>query len=124
MIRSRIGLMALALLAGALLSTHARGAGALAVGACGAYGYAIDFADVRQASAAALKRCQGKNCSVVVTMKRTCAALAIDAGNACGAHGYAEAKTLARAQNIALQHCYKYGGKDCVIRAFVCDGKH
>lgn len=123
MIRSRNGLMALALLAGVFLSTHARGAGALAVGACGAYGYAIDFADARQASAAALKRCQGKDCHVVVNMKRSCAAFAIDAGNACGPHGYAGAKALARAQNIALQHCYKYGGKNCVIRAFVCDGK-
>jgi hypothetical protein len=116
--------MALALLAGVFLSTHARAAGALAVGACGAYGYAIDFTDARQASAAALKRCQGKSCSVVVTMKRSCAAFAIDVGNVCGAHGYAGAKALARAQNTALQHCYKYGGKDCVIRAFVCDGKN
>ena len=42
---------------------------------------------------------------------------------ACAAYGYANAPKLGQAQNTALQHCYKYGGKDCVIRAFICDGK-
>ena len=27
------------------------------------------------------------------------------------------------AENVALKSCYKYGGKDCVIRAFACDVK-
>lgn len=124
MIRSRDHLFALALIAGTALSTHAHGAGAFAVGVCGAYGYGIDFAGARSASATALKRCQGKDCRVVITMKRSCAAFAIDAANACGAHGYAGAKVLARAQNAALQQCYKFGGKTCVIRAFACDGKN
>ena len=30
---------------------------------------------------------------------------------------------LGEAQNSALRHCYEYGGKDCVIRAWVCDAK-
>ena len=30
---------------------------------------------------------------------------------------------LGAAQNTALQFCYKYGGKDCVIRAWICDAK-
>ena len=32
-------------------------------------------------------------------------------------------RELGAAQNTALKHCYKYGGKDCVIRAWICDGK-
>ena len=52
-----------------------------------------------------------------------CAALAIDGHNACGAFGYASAPRLGQAQNTALQYCYRNGGKDCVIRAWVCDGK-
>ena len=38
-------------------------------------------------------------------------------------NGYANAPKLGAAQNTALKHCYKYGGKDCVIRAWICDGK-
>jgi len=32
------------------------------------------------------------------------------------------APTLARAQNVALRNCYQDGGRDCVVRAFACDG--
>ena len=39
------------------------------------------------------------------------------------AHGmYASAPTLGRAQNVALRFCYKYGGRDCMVRAWACDG--
>jgi hypothetical protein len=98
-------------------------AGAMAVGACGAYGYAFDFVDARKAPPTALARCKGQSCSIVLTLKKTCAAFAIDATNVCGAHGYANARRLAVAQNAALKQCYQHGGKDCVIRAFVCDAK-
>lgn len=124
MSRGRDGLVVGALMAAVAVPVQALAAGAFAVGACGAYGYAIDFADAMRAPATALQRCQGQDCRVVVTMKKSCAAFAIDAANVCGAHGYAGAKGLARAQNVALQHCYKYGGKDCVIRAFACDGRN
>jgi hypothetical protein len=104
-------------------ATPGQSAGAFAVGACAAYGYAFDYVDAGQAETAALAKCAGKQCRVVLSLKRNCAALAIDGRNACGAHGFASAKRLAQAQNVALQHCYKYGGKDCVIRAFACDAK-
>jgi hypothetical protein len=39
--------------------------------------------------------------------------------NACGSFG--AAARLRPAQNTALRQCYGNGGKDCVIRAFVCD---
>jgi hypothetical protein len=41
----------------------------------------------------------------------------------CGAHGYAVARRLGEAENIALRYCYRFGGKDCVIRAWLCDAK-
>jgi hypothetical protein len=112
--------IAASLLIGAIGVAHA--AGALAVGACGAYGFAYDFQQGEAAKTAALGKCSG-DCKIVTPMKRNCAALAIDGHNACGSFGYAAAARLAEAQNAALRSCYRYGGKDCVIRAFVCDAK-
>ena len=114
------------LLAGALLVVSiavTQAAGALAVGVCGAYGFAIDYGGPDQAQTAALAKCSGKGCAVVASMKRNCAALAIDGHNACGPFGYAAKARLGEAQNTALQQCYSHGGKECVIRAFVCDAK-
>jgi hypothetical protein len=96
-------------------------AGAFAVGNCGAYGFSYDFPKSTVASEAALGKCSG-DCKVV-PVHRACAAFAIDGANACGAHGYATAAKLGAAQNTALRQCYKYGGRDCVIRAWICDAK-
>ena len=98
-----------------------RSAGALAIGECGAYGFAYDYPKEAAASRAALGKCTG-GCKVV-PVKRACGAIAIDGKNACGAHGYAVAGRLGEAQNTALRQCYEYGGKDCVIRAWACDAK-
>lgn len=98
-------------------------AGAMAVGNCAAYGFAYDYSDVEEARSAALAKCSGQNCSVVATVHRGCVAFAIDGRNACGPHGYATGKRLGQAENTALRSCYKYGGKDCVIRAWACDAK-
>jgi hypothetical protein len=95
-------------------------AGALAVGTCGTYGYSYDFSRAEAARKAALAKCVG-NCKAV-PMQKACAALAIDLRNPCGAHGYAAAPQLEQAQNTALRFCHKFGGRDCVIRAWVCDG--
>jgi hypothetical protein len=96
-------------------------AGALAVGSCTAYGYAYDFREEQTARTAALRKCTG-TCKVVATMRRGCAAYAVDGHNKCGAHGFASAPTLGRAQNAALRFCYKFGGRDCMVRAWACDG--
>jgi hypothetical protein len=101
----------------------ARAAGALAVGSCGAFGEAYDFASVEEARQSALAKCQGDACRVVATSKRGCAAFAVDFGNPCGAHGWGKGSRLGRSQNAALEACYKGGGKDCVIRTFYCDAK-
>ena len=98
-------------------------AGAMAVGQCAAYGYAFDFANAEAARAAAQVKCVGRDCKVVMMLKRSCAALAIDGRRPCGPHGYASARKLGDAENVALKSCYQYGGKDCVIRAFACDVK-
>jgi hypothetical protein len=112
-------LVGFALLAG---KTGVEAAGALAVGTCGAYGYGNDFAQSVDATGAALRKCSGK-CRVVATTQRNCAAFAVDVKNLCGPHGWASAARLDQAQNLALRQCYKFGGRECVIRAFLCDGK-
>jgi hypothetical protein len=101
----------------------AQAAGALAIGACGAYGFAYDYRQTGAARTEAMRKCSGPGCRVVANMKRNCAAFAVDMRNACGSYGYAAASRLGPAQNTALRQCYSNGGKDCVIRAFVCDAK-
>lgn len=101
----------------------AEAGGAIAIGPCAAYGYAYDFADLSEAQAAAIAKCSAQSCKVAVTMKRACGAFAVDGTNACGAHGYAVAPRLGPAQNKALRECHKFGGRECVIRAWACDAK-
>ena len=106
------------------ISTPAgQAAGAMAIGQCAAYGYAADYAKADAARVAAERKCVGRDCKVVMTLKRSCAAFAIDGRRPCGPHGYASARRLGEAENVALKSCYDYGGKDCVIRAFACDVK-
>ena len=103
------------------LPMSAQAAGAFAVGKCAAYGYAFDFVDAGKAAAQAHAKC-GAACKLL-TMRKACAAFAVDMKNPCGAHGYAVDKRISSAQNTALKFCYQYGGKECVIRAWACDAK-
>lgn len=103
--------------------TVARAAGALAVGACGAYGAAHDYESISAARDSALSKCQGDDCRVVTTSKRGCAAFAVDYANPCGAFGWGRGARLGATQNAALEACYREGGKECVIRTFFCDAK-
>jgi hypothetical protein len=91
------------------------------VGSCGAYGHAYDFRDARAAMQAAQNQCKGA-CKTV-PMRRACAAFSVDMANPCGAHGYAVASRISTAQNNAMRNCYKFGGKECVIRAWACDAR-
>ena len=109
-------------LAGSRFVAEARAAGAFAIGKCGAYGEAYDYAGEAAALAAARKQCEG-DCATTVTMKRACAALAIDMANPCGAHGYAVKDRISGSLNEATRKCYEFGGKTCVIRAWACDAK-
>jgi hypothetical protein len=105
----------------ALGAAHA--AGALAVGTCGAYGYGYDFRKVADARAAAIRKCTGNGCKVVGTIRRGCAAMAVDVKRPCGSFGWAIDSHLGRAENLSPRRCYDFGGKDCVVRAFACDEK-
>ena len=96
-------------------------AGAFAIGKCGAYGQAYDFPVEADARAAALKKCRGE--CTAVTMKRACAAFSVDMRNPCGAHGYAVRPRISSSLNAATRECYKFGGSECVIRAWACDAK-
>jgi hypothetical protein len=98
-------------------------AGAMAIGQCAAFGYAADYSDADAARATAQGKCAGRDCKVVMMLNGSCAAFAIDGHKPCGPHGYASARRLGEAENVALRNCYPYGGKDCMIRAFACDTK-
>jgi hypothetical protein len=121
---SRMAARALAaafILIGALGAANA--AGALAVGTCGAYGYGYDFRKAADARVAAMRKCTGNGCKIVGTIRRGCAAMAVDAKQPCGSFGWAIDPHLGRAENLSLRRCYEFGGKDCVVRAFACDEK-
>jgi hypothetical protein len=98
-------------------------AGALAVGACGAYGYGFDYSKISDARTAAISKCTSHDCKVVGDIRKGCAAVAIDVKNPCGSFGWALNSHLGKAENASLQRCYQFGGKDCVVRAFACDEK-
>jgi hypothetical protein len=108
-------------LAGTRFVTESWAAGAFAIGKCGAYGQAFDYAGEAGARAAALKQCRGE--CTTLTMKRACAALSIDMTNPCGAHGYAVESKISTTLNTATRKCYEFGGKECVIRAWACDAR-
>jgi hypothetical protein len=110
---------AIAILIFSAIELHA--AGALATGKCGAFGYAFDDLSPEAASLRARAQCKGQNCKVVTSFRRACAAFAVDATNACGPHAWAHAPTLGKAQNIASAACHRYGGRNCMVRAWVCD---
>ena len=111
-----------ALLGATRFITETWAAGAFAMGKCGAYGQAYDYPAEGAAKAAALKQCQGGDCKMI-TMKHACAAFSVDMANPCGAHGYAVRPKISNSLNEATRECYKFGGKDCVIRAWACDAK-
>ncbi len=101
----------------------AQAAGALAVGTCGAYGYGFDYRHEGDARLAAMKKCTGKECRIVGTVHKACAAMAVDAKNPCGSFGWAINSHLGQAENISMRRCFEYGGRDCVVRAWACDEK-
>lgn len=101
----------------------ANAAGALAVGVCGAYGYGFDYSKVADARAAAIGKCSGGRCKVVGVIRKGCAAMAVDAKNPCGSYGWALNSRLGNAENISMQRCAQFGGRQCMVRAWACDEK-
>jgi len=84
-----------------------RAAGALAVGTCGAYGQAFDFANAEDARKSAMPKCAGKGCRVVTTVSGGRGVFAVDCADPCGARGRGTADKLARVQNDTLRACYR-----------------
>ena len=101
----------------------ANAAGALAVGVCGAYGYGFDYGRMADARAAAMSKCSGGHCKVVGVTRKGCAAMAVDAKNPCGSYGWALNSHLGKAENLSMQRCAQFGGRECVVRAWACDEK-
>jgi hypothetical protein len=109
--------------ASVVLIGAAEAAGAMAVGACGAYGYGFDYSKAADARAAAISKCTSSGCKIVGEVRKGCAAVAVDAKHPCGSFGWAINSHLGNAENASLQRCYEFGGKECVVRAFACDEK-
>jgi len=119
--------LAAAVVAAALLcsANGADAAGALAIGTCDRFGYSYNHANPGLAQARALVECakNGDNrCRVVVNTRHNCGAFAIDASNRCGARGWGVAPNRGRAERIAIDQCYNYGGHNCRVRGWTCDG--
>ena len=102
------------------LCTPALAAGAIALGADGATGYAHDFPSKQAARDAALKNCKGK-CDIVLEFAKACGAVATDAAAARGAKGWATGPKAEVAQDAAVKQCAKHGGKQCTMRVSACD---
>lgn len=101
----------------------AEAAGALAVGSCGAYGYGFDYGKIADARVAAMSKCAGGKCKIVGVIRKGCAAMAVDAKNPCGSYGWALNSHLGKAENISMQRCAQFGGRECMVRAWACDEK-
>lgn len=118
-------LAAIAVLAGSLFAAApARADGALVVGDCSAYGYSYNYGDEAGAKERALQECRkagGKNCKLQVTFYGNCMAFATDHSRSCGAWGWSTRNTKSLAETAARAQCSKYGGRDCRVRAAVCD---
>jgi hypothetical protein len=103
----------------------AQAAGAIAIGHCDRYGYSHNAASSEGAAARALAECRAngaRGCEVVVRLHQACGAFAVSGRGGCGARGWAYAGSRGAAEEIALAQCRKYGGANCYIQAWVCDG--
>lgn len=116
----------LALVAGATLllaGPAAQAFGALAVDSNRgpAFGYSFDQDSAEAARELALSNC-GTDCTVVVTFENTCAAYAADQEKEAGAYGWGYGPTRGKAEWFAMKFCNEFGGGDCLIRVWACEG--
>jgi len=120
---TRTGLLVVAGLLAA--QTGASAAGAVAVGTCDRNGYSYSYANAALAQARALSECASngdQRCRIVVNTRGNCGAFAVDAANRCGARGWAVAPNRRRAERLAVDACSGYGGRNCQVKAWTCDG--
>ena len=86
-------------------------------------GYVREYRNASDARSAAIKKCSASTCKVIGSIHRGCAAMAVDAKNPCGSYGWALNSHLGKAENISMQRCAQFGGRECVVRAWACDEK-
>jgi len=101
----------------------AQAAGALAIGQCDRNGWAYGYGSLAEAREAAVAHCASNGdttCHVVYGIEGNCAAFAVD--GSCGARSWSRAANRSAAEDAAIEACQSYGGKNCTIRRWVCDG--
>ncbi|HWX86493.1 MAG TPA: DUF4189 domain-containing protein [Xanthobacteraceae bacterium] len=107
-----------------LTPTQSHSEAALAFGQYGngawASGTAYDYRTVAEAQSSAMNSCnaRGYNCSIQVTFRKSCIALAVQS-NGSG-NGWQVHQDLSVAQSTALRRCASYG-QPCSIKAAFCD---
>jgi hypothetical protein len=118
-------LMFLSAAAGLLLAagSAAQAAGALVIGKCDRNGWSHSYGSVVEARERAVAQCAKEgdtSCHVVYAIVGECAAFAVS--GSCGARGWAKASSREAAEEAAIEACQSYGGNNCSIRRWVCDG--
>jgi hypothetical protein len=102
----------------------AQAAGALAIGKCDRNGWSYGYGSVMEAREQAIKHCASEgdtSCHVVYSIEGECAAFAVS--GSCGARGWARAADRSGAEEAAVEACQSYGGTDCGVRRWICDGQ-
>lgn len=105
------------------IATSAHAAGALAIGKCDRHGWTYGQPTVAAAIQLAVAQCASKgdtSCHVVSTVVGNCAALAVS--GTCGPRGWATARNRPAAMGVAINSCASFGGTNCTVRRWVCDG--
>lgn len=119
----RPSLSSLLCVLGMALSGAAFGYGALAIdhNHGEAYGASYNHENQRRADRAALSEC-GHDCTVVVRYNTGCAAYAADQTRGSTVYGWAPGSTEQQAKRKAMRNCTSYGGHNCLIRVWSCEG--
>ncbi len=112
-------------IAGLMLSAGpvAQAAGALVIGKCDRNGWSYGYGSESEARERAVAQCAKEGdttCHVVYSIEGACAAFAVS--GSCGARGWARAASREAAEEAATEACESYGGHNCTIRRWVCDG--
>jgi len=126
LVRSFIRAGAAAAAASALLlfaTSVAQADGALALGACSAWGWSSSETS-RGAGQKAIADCarhDAQDCKVVATTHEGCMAVATDQSVSCGRYYWASEATRPEAEAGSLGQCRSGEGKNCTLVASKCD---
>lgn len=83
-----------------------------------AYGWAINYATMKEAEERAVKECGQEKCYVVMVFEGGAAAYAVDATDGSTIYGWGRAETGAEAKKLAEREVLNRGGKKVVVRAW------